>query len=85
MTTEAPIMNDAHQPPGISQHDPQPPQRPGNEPVRHLQRDQLVSETSRPLPRAALSAPATAALWALRIFAILVSLMVIYTFIDQLR
>jgi hypothetical protein len=50
-----------------------------------LESDQLVTETSRPLPRAALGAPAAAGLWALRLFVILVSLMVIYTFIDQLR
>ena len=51
----------------------------------HLERGQLVTETSRPVPRAALSARAAAGLWALRVFAVLVSLMVIYTFIDQLR
>jgi hypothetical protein len=51
----------------------------------HLQRGQFVAETSRPVPRAALSARATAALWTLRVFAVLVSLMVIYTFIDQLH
>jgi hypothetical protein len=78
-------MNDAHQPPAIPQQDPQPPERFEDEPVMHLQRRQLVAETSRPLPRAALSTRAAAALWALRIFAILVSLMVIYTFIDQLH
>ena len=61
------------------------PQEHGDEPVRHLQRGQFVAETSRPVPRAALSARATAGLWALRIFVVLVSLMVIYTFIDQLR
>jgi hypothetical protein len=32
-----------------------------------------------------LGARAVAALWALRVFVVLVSLMVIYTFIDQLR
>jgi hypothetical protein len=51
----------------------------------HLERGQLVTETSQPLPRAALTAPAAAGLWALRAFAVLVSLMVIYTFISQLR
>ena len=61
------------------------PQGHGDEPAEHLQRGQFVAETSRPVPRAALSARATAGLWALRIFAVLVSLMVIYTFIDQLR
>ena len=51
----------------------------------YLERDQLVAETSRPVPRAALSARAAAGLWALRVFVVLVSLMVIYTFIDQLH
>ena len=50
-----------------------------------LERDQFVAETSRPVPRAALGARATAGLWALRVFVVLVSLMVIYTFIDQLH
>jgi hypothetical protein len=53
--------------------------------VVHLERDQLVSEASRPLPRAALSARGAAGLWALRLIVVLVSLMVIYTFIHQLR
>ena len=44
-----------------------------------------MTETSQPVPRAALSASAAAGLWALRAFAVLVSLMVIYTFISQLR
>lgn len=56
-----------------------------DEHVLHLERDQLVTETSRPLPRAALGAPAAAGLWAIRVFVVLVSLMVVYTFIDQLR
>lgn len=52
--------------------------------IMDLERDQLVFETSRPVPQAALGPRATAALWALRVFVVLVSLMVIYTFIDQL-
>ena len=50
----------------------------------HLERDQFVAETSRPVPRAALSARASVGLWALRVFVVLVSLMVIYTFVEQL-
>jgi hypothetical protein len=53
--------------------------------IMHLERDQFVAETSRPVPRAPLGPRATAALWALRVFAVLVSLMVIYTFIRQLH
>jgi hypothetical protein len=51
----------------------------------HLARGQLVAETSRAVPPAALSARTTGGLWALRVFVVLVSLMVIYTFIDQLH
>jgi hypothetical protein len=53
--------------------------------IMDLERDQLVVETSRPVPRALLSQRAKAGLWALRVFVVLVSLMVIYTFIDQLH
>jgi hypothetical protein len=60
-------------------------QRFDDEPPFHLEREQLVTETSRELPRAALSARASAGLWAVRVFVVLVFLMVMYTFIDQLR
>jgi hypothetical protein len=53
--------------------------------IADLERDQTVAETSKPVPRAELSSPAIFGLWALRIFVVLVSLMVIYTFIDQLH
>jgi hypothetical protein len=53
--------------------------------IMHLERDQFVAETSRPVTRATLSPRATAALWALRVFVVLVSLMVVYTFIAQLH
>lgn len=56
-----------------------------DEQVMHLERGQLVTETARPLARAALSTPAAARLWALRVFVVLVGVMVICTFIDQLR
>ena len=78
-------MSDAHQDSGIPEQDLQPPERFEDEQVTHLERDQLVAETSRPVPRAALSARTAAGLWALRVFAVLVSLMVIYTFIAQLH
>ena len=51
----------------------------------HLERDQFVAETSRPLPRAELTQRVVVALWALRVFVTLVGLMVIYTFVDQLH
>jgi hypothetical protein len=78
-------MNDAHQSSGGPEQEPQRPERFEDEQVMHLERDQLVAETSRPAPRAAISARAAAGLWALRAFVVLVSLMVIYTFIDQLH
>jgi hypothetical protein len=53
--------------------------------IMHLERDQFVAETSRPVPRAVLGRGAVAALWALRVFALVVSAMVVYTFIDLLR
>ncbi|MGI8903970.1 MAG: hypothetical protein ACR2IP_10010 [Solirubrobacteraceae bacterium] len=53
--------------------------------IMHLERDQLVASTSRPVPRARLGEGTTIALWALRVFVIVVSLMVIYTFIRQLH
>jgi hypothetical protein len=53
--------------------------------IMDLERDQFVAETSRPVPLAPLTARAAAALWALRVFVVLVGLMVIYTFIDQLH
>lgn len=52
--------------------------------VEFLERDQLVVDTSRPVPRLALSRPMSIGLWALRIFVIVVSAMVIYTFVSQL-
>ena len=51
----------------------------------YLEPDQLVAGTERPVPRAQLSRRAVAALWALRIFVIVLSAMVIYTFVAQLR
>lgn len=52
--------------------------------IMHLEPDQLVAETLRPLPRAHLSPRVVAALWALRVFVLIASAMVIYTFIEQL-
>lgn len=49
-----------------------------------LERDQLVADTSRPVARARLGTPALFALWGLRVFVVVVSAMVIYTFVAQL-
>jgi hypothetical protein len=69
----------------ISERDLQRQERLEDELIMHLERDQLVAETSRPVPRAPLSARARAGLWALRVFVVIVSLMVIYTFVEQLH
>ena len=53
--------------------------------IMDLEPDQFVVETSRPVSLAVLSARAKAGLWALRVFVVLVSLMVIYTFFHQLQ
>jgi hypothetical protein len=78
-------MNNAHQAPSIREQGAQPEELFEEELIMHLERDQFVAETSRPVSRATLSARATAGLWALRIFVVLVSLMVIYTFVSQLN
>lgn len=52
--------------------------------VGSLERDQLVDETSRPTGRMVLSRRATAGLWALRAFSLVVAAMVIYTFVSGL-
>jgi hypothetical protein len=69
----------------IQERDLQAQERFEDELIMHLERDQFVAETSRPVPRAALSARVTVGLWTLRVFVVLVSLMVVYTFIDQLH
>jgi hypothetical protein len=50
----------------------------------YLEADQLAAETSRPVPRAVLGRRATAALWGLRVFVVVMSAMVIYVFVSQL-
>ncbi len=52
--------------------------------VMYLEQDQLVTDKSRPVPPAPLGKQATAALWGLRVFGLIVSAMVIYTFFSQL-
>ena len=52
--------------------------------IAYLEPDQLVADKSRPVGRAPLSRRASAALWALRVFVVVTSAMVIYTFISQL-
>jgi hypothetical protein len=69
--------------PGPADPGPALPGRSTEEPVPYLERSQLVAETSQPVPPAVLSPRAKFGLWALRVFVILVSLMVIWAFIGQ--
>jgi hypothetical protein len=52
--------------------------------IAYLESDQLVARRSRPVSRARLGRGANIGLWALRVFVIVVSAMVIYTFVAQL-
>jgi hypothetical protein len=78
-------MNDLDDSSPIAECDLWRQERFEDELIMYLERDQFVDETSRPVPRAELGAYATAGLWTLRVFVVLVSLMVIYTFIYQLH
>jgi hypothetical protein len=59
-------------------------QRADQELVMFLERDQLDAGTSVPVSRARLSRRVKVGLWVLRVFVILVSIMVIYTFASKL-
>ncbi|HWF56063.1 MAG TPA: hypothetical protein VG223_15610 [Solirubrobacteraceae bacterium] len=52
--------------------------------IAFLERDQLTADRMRAVPRAPLGRRLQLALWALRVFVIIVSAMVIYTFFSQL-
>ncbi len=52
--------------------------------IMFLERNQLVADTSQPVPRAELGPRVNAALWGLRVFVLVVGFMVIYTFVTQL-
>jgi len=85
MKTETPTPNDAGDTSTIREQNLQSQERFEDELIMHLERDQFVAETSRPVAPASLSRRSILALWALRVFVILVSLMVIYTFFYQLQ
>lgn len=57
---------------------------PDEELVGALEPDQLVAATSRRLPRYALSRATSFWLWALRIFVMIITLLVVYTFVASL-
>ena len=50
----------------------------------YLERDQLVADKNRPVPRARLGPRASAGWWALRVLVIVMAVLVVYTFIAQL-
>jgi hypothetical protein len=85
MTTGATAYDDVGGSRSAGGRDGRPDEHFEDETIMHLERDQFVAETSQPVARAPLSPRATAALWALRLFAVVVSLMVVYTFIRQLH
>jgi type IV secretory pathway VirB3-like protein len=53
--------------------------------IAYLEHDQLVADKTRPVARAGLTRRASVGLWLLRVFVVLVSAMVTYTFISQLQ
>jgi hypothetical protein len=57
---------------------------PDDELIQALEPDQLVAATSKPLPRYQLSQIANVALWLLRIFVLLMTALVVYTFVKAL-
>jgi hypothetical protein len=85
MRKATPTIGDADQGAAITERQLPSHERLEDELIMDLELDQFVAETSRPVPRAYLSARARAGLWALRVFVVVVSLMVIYTFFDQIQ
>jgi hypothetical protein len=57
---------------------------PDEELIQALEPDQLVSATSKPLPRYQLNQIANVALWLLRIFVLLMTALVVYAFVKAL-
>ena len=52
--------------------------------VESLEPDQLVAAVAKPLPRLQLSRFVLIALWAVRLFVLLISVLVVYTFVVKL-
>ena len=70
-------------PPARAAHQPQQ-QHHGEDLAMLLARDQVAAGDQLPVPRAPLSPRVSAALWALRIFVIILSAVIIYTFVSEL-
>ena len=54
---------------------------PDDELIQALEPDQVVAAASRPLPRYRLSPASNVALWLLRVFVLLITILVVYTFV----
>jgi hypothetical protein len=52
--------------------------------IDSLEPDQLVMAVAKPLPRLQLSRPVRIALWAVRIFVLIITVLVVYTFVVKL-
>lgn len=52
--------------------------------IDYLEPEQLIADTSVPVPRAVLTAPVRAGLWALRIFTVLLAAAVMFAFVADL-
>ncbi len=64
-----------------------PSDHPGEAATRHLdylEPGQLDAHARRPVEPAALTGPTRAGLWVLRVFVLIVTAMIIYTFVTQL-
>jgi hypothetical protein len=85
MKGPSPIHRRARKTNAIAKPSTTSPEQFADEVIMHLERDQFVAETSRPVPRVVLGRRVAAGLWVLRVFVVLVSVMVIYTFVDQLH
>lgn len=64
---------------------PHPHTGPGGETTESSQPEQLAADTTSRLPRAPLTPPVRAGLWALRIFVLIITAMIIYTFLARLN
>jgi hypothetical protein len=53
--------------------------------IMDLERDQFVAATAQPVSRVELGRRARVGLWLLRVFVVVVSVLVVYTFIAQLH
>jgi hypothetical protein len=76
-------LTDSRTTPQPSAQQREPPSE-GKQSIMFLEPEQLASDRSIAVPPAQLSGHARVALWLLRIFALTVTFMVIYTFVTQL-